>query len=370
MKTSKIYYAKPSITELEVRYATDAATHGWGENCYAYISKFEEMFAQHIGVKYAHATSSATGALHLGMAALGIGPGDEVILADTNWIASVAPVVHLGAAPVFVDILPDTWCLNPDKVEEAITPRTKAIIAVHLYGNLCDMDRLEAIAQKHQVYLIEDAAEAIGSRWGNRHAGSRGIFSAFSFHGTKTITTGEGGMFVTNNPDLHEKVGSLNNHGRTKREKRQFFASVVGYKYKMSNIQAAIGCAQMERIDELVARRRNIFFQYKGMLKGYPEISMNPINEKETYGYWMPTVVFSKKSGVCQDQILTTFGKNNIDGRAFFAPLSTQANFIKQDKNTIAYSIFQRAVNLPSYHELRPSDLDRVINAITFLYKK
>jgi perosamine synthetase len=191
---SRIYYTKPSITELEIRYAADAAANGWGEHCYDYIERFQRQFAQHLGVRHAIATSSATGALHLGMAGLGIGPGDEVILADINWIASAAPIVHLGAKPVLVDVLPDTWCLDPAAVEAAITPRTKAILAVHLYGNLCDMDALAAIAEKYGLHLIEDAAEAIGSIWHGRRAGSMGVFGAFSFHGTKTITTGEGGI--------------------------------------------------------------------------------------------------------------------------------------------------------------------------------
>ena len=156
--SSRILYTKPSITELEVAYATDAARNGWGDHCYEYIHRFEEAFRQHLGVKYAIATSSCTGALHMGLAALGIGPGDEVILADTNWIATAAPIVHLGAKPVFVDILPDTWCLDPNLVEAAITPRTKAIIAVHLYGNLCDMDRLLAIGEKYGISVIEDKA--------------------------------------------------------------------------------------------------------------------------------------------------------------------------------------------------------------------
>ncbi len=198
----RIYYTRPSITDLEVRYATDAAANGWGDRCYEYITRFEEAFKTHLGVDYAIATSSCTGALHMGMAALGIGPGDEVILADSNWIATAAPIVHLGATPVFVDILPDTWCLDPTLVEQAITPRTKAIIAVHLYGNLCDMDRLLAIGEAHGISVIEDAAEAIGSIYHGKRAGSMGVFGAFSFHGSKTLTTGEGGMFVTNDPDL------------------------------------------------------------------------------------------------------------------------------------------------------------------------
>jgi len=204
-----IPYTKPSITDLEVRYATDAAANGWGAHCYDYIHRFEDAFKAHLGVDYAIATSSCTGALHMGMAGLGIGPGDEVILADTNWIATVSPIVHLGATPVFVDILEDTWCLDPERVEQAITPHTKAIVAVHLYGNLCDMDRLLAIGASHGIPVIEDAAEAIGSVYHGKRAGSMGAFGAFSFHGTKTLTTGEGGIFVTNDADLYERVLTL-----------------------------------------------------------------------------------------------------------------------------------------------------------------
>ena len=181
---SRILYTKPSITELEVAYATDAARNGWGDKCYEYIERFEDAFCQHLCVKYAIATSSCTGALHMGLAALGVGSGDEVILADTNWIATAAPIVHLGARPIFVDILKESWCLDPDRVEVAITPRTKAIIAVHLYGNLCEMDRLLAIGEKYGIPVIEDSAEAIGSIYHGKRAGSMGAFGTFSFHGT------------------------------------------------------------------------------------------------------------------------------------------------------------------------------------------
>ena len=246
-QTRKIPYTKPSITDLEVQYATDAAANGWGEHCYDYIVRFEEAFKAHLGVKYAIATSSCTGALHMGMHALGIGPGDEVIMADTNWIATAAPIVHLGATPVFVDILPDSWCLDPEQVEAAITPKTKAIVAVHLYGNLCEMDALLAIGKRHGIPVIEDAAEAVGSVYHGKRAGSMGRFGAFSFHGTKTITTGEGGMFVTNDAELYEQVLTLSNHGRAREQSKQFWPDMVGFKYKMSNIQAAFGCAQYGR---------------------------------------------------------------------------------------------------------------------------
>ncbi len=362
----KIYYTKPSITELEVSFANDAAANGWGDNCYAYIDKFQGLFQDFIGSKFVHATSSATGALHLGLAALGIGAGDEVILADTNWIASAAPIVHLGARPVFVDILPDTWCLDPKAVEKAITKRTKAILAVHLYGNLCHMDSLEEIANKHGLHLIEDAAEAIGSHWQGQQAGSRGVFGIFSFHGTKTITCGEGGTFVTNDADLYEKVAMLNNHGRKVGDTRQFWASELGYKYKMSNVQAAIGCAQMQRAKELIARRREIFFAYYELLKEVEHISMNPVPRNgEEYGYWMPSVVFSKASGITQTKALQHFAKHDIDGRSFFAPLSLQANFTRQPQNIISHDIYLRAINLPCYHDINAEQINYISKCIT-----
>ena len=206
---SRIPYAKPSIGNLELSYAADAAENGWGDQCYDYICKFEAIFRKHLNVDYAIATSSCTGALHLGMAALDIGPGDEVILADTNWIATVSPIVHLGAKPILVDVLPDSWCINPRAIESAINENTKAIIAVHLYGNLCDMEQLMSISERHKIPIIEDAAEAIGSVYKGNRAGSMGVFGTFSFHGSKTLTTGEGGMFVTNSEDLYQKTLTL-----------------------------------------------------------------------------------------------------------------------------------------------------------------
>lgn len=361
---SRIFYTKPSITDLEVRYATDAAANGWGDQCYAYISRFEELFKQHLGVQYAIATSSCTGALHVGMAALGIGPGDEVILADTNWIATAAPIVHLGAKPVFVDILPDSWCIDPDKAEAAITPRTKAIIAVHVYGNLCDMDRLLALGEKHGIPVIEDAAEAIGSVYHGKRAGSMGKFGTFSFHGTKTLTTGEGGMFVTNDADLYEQVLTLSNHGRAKGQIKQFWPDMVGFKYKMSNIQAAIGCAQMERIEELINRKRDILNFYRKELASLKGVSMNPEPPGTTNGAWMPTVVFEPETGVTREKLQAAFATENVDARVFFWPLSGLPMFEPVISNTIAWNIPGRAINLPSYHNMSFEDLQRVVCVI------
>lgn len=350
--SNRIHYTKPSITETEVHYATDAAQNGWGDRCYDYINRFEKAFKQHLGVKYAIATSSCTGALHMGLAALGIGAGDEVILADTNWIASAAPIIYLGASPVFVDILPDTWCLDPQRVREAITSKTKAIIAVHLYGNLCDMDELMAIGEEYGIPVIEDAAEAIGSVYHGKHAGSIGKFGAFSFHGTKTITTGEGGMFVTNDADLYEHVLTLSNHGRGRGQTKQFWPDMVGFKYKISNVQAAIGCGQMERIGELIARKREIFTYYHERLCGLQGINMNPEAEGTTIGAWMPTVVFDRSTGITREILQAAFDAADIDARVFFHPLSSLPMFEPRQSNTVAWDIPERAINLPSFHEM------------------
>lgn len=364
---SHILYTKPSITDLEVRYATDAAANGWGDKCYEYINRFEELFKQHLNVQYAIATSSCTGALHMGMAALYIGPGDEVIMADTNWIATASPVVNLGAKPVFVDILPDSWCIDPEKAEAAITPNTKAIVAVHLYGNLCDMDRLLAIGEKYGIPVIEDAAEAIGSVYHGRRAGSMGKFGSFSFHGTKTLTTGEGGMFVTNDADFFEHVLTLSNHGRARGQTKQFWSDVIGFKYKMSNLQAAIGCAQMERIEQLVSRKREIMAIYRHQLAGLPGISMNPEPTGTVNGAWMPTTVFATGSGITREMLLAAFENENVDARVFFWPLSGLPIFSANLLNKNAYSISSRAINLPSYHDISTSELDRVTEILKTL---
>ncbi len=360
---SRIYYTKPSITDLEIRYATDAAANGWGEHCYDYIRRFETLFREHLGVEYAIATSSCTGAMHMGLAGLGIGAGDEVILADINWIASAAPITYLGAKPVLVDVLPDTWCLDPAKVEAAISSRTRAIIAVHLYGNLCDMDALLAIGAKHGIPVVEDAAEAIGSRWHNRRAGSMGKFGTFSFHGTKTVTTGEGGMFVTRDHALYERVLTLSHHGRARREARQFWPERLGYKYRLSNLQAAIGCAQMERIDELVAGKRRVFEFYCGGLRGLP-IRMNPEPQATTNGYWMPTIVVDVDVPFDRTAFLAACAADEIDGRVFFWPLSMLPMFDQKPENSVAYALYGRAVNLPSYHDLTEKEMARVVTLV------
>jgi perosamine synthetase len=361
---TRIFYTKPSITAREVSYATDAAANGWGERCYDYIHRFEAAFREHLDVPYAIATSSCTGALHMGLAALGIGPGDEVILPDTSWIGSVAPIIHLGATPVFVDVRPDTWCLDPVRVEAAITQRTRAILAVHLYGNMCDMPALLALGSRWGIPVVEDAAEAIGSAWQRGRAGATGTFGAFSFHGTKTVTTGEGGMFVTRDAALYEHALTLSNHGRARGQTRQFWADMVGFKYKMSNLQAAIGLGQMERIDALIARKRAIFARYRENLAAHSGITLNPEPEGTRNGYWMPTAVFAPETGVTRERLQAAFAAANIDARVFFWPLSSLPPFQSAPANANAYDLPGRAINLPSYHDMTDGEIERVADVL------
>jgi perosamine synthetase len=299
--------------------------------------------------------------------ALGIGPGDEVILGDINWVASAAPVFYVGATPVLVDVLEDSWCLDPQAVAEAITPRTKAIIAVHLYGNLAALDELTALAAKNDLALIEDAAEALGSAYRGQKAGSRSIFSVFSFHGTKVMTTGEGGMLATNDSDLRRKVDELNNHGRAFNEQRQFWPSELGHKYKISNIQAALGCAQLQRIDELVSGKRAVFARYRdALLTELPGATMNPEPEYTVNSYWMPTLVLPEDLAPKRDSLLDFMRLHAIDARIFFWPLSDTPVFkhVRSIPTPRAHNLSRRAFNLPSYHDLSLNDQQRVIETI------
>lgn len=368
----RIPYVEPSITELEVQYAADAAANGWGERQRMYVDRFEEQFSLHLGVPHSIATSSCTGALHMGLHALGVGPGTEVIMADTNWIATVAPVVHLGATPVFVDVLPTTWCLDPDQVEEAITGRTRAIVATHLYGNLCDMDALLAIGTAHSIPVVEDAAEAIGSVYGSHRAGSMGRFGVFSFHGSKTITTGEGGMFVTNDHELFERVLTLSNHGRPRSESRQFWPHTVGFKYKMSNIQAAVGCAQLQRIDTLVHRKRQILRQYEAefVRQKVPYWSFNHESAGCTIGAWMSTVVLEEPSGTSDiaDVMSRNLRAKGVDARPFFSPLTSTVPFRASSGSDLdsrwSYRLPRVSLNLPCAHGITDDDIGFVVATI------
>lgn len=317
-----------------------------------------------MGTKHAIATSSCTGAITLGLSALGISAGDEIIVPDTNWIANVAPILHLGAVPVFVDIDPITWCINPRLIESKISEKTKAVMAVHLYGNVCDLEELGQICKRHGLVLIEDAAEALGGSYKGNKLGTFGRFSVFSFHGSKTITTGEGGMLVTNDDDLAFTARVLNAHGRNPKVSKQFWSERIGYKFRMTNLSAAIGLAQLSRIEELLAKKRYILDFYRERLLEKAYISMNPIQDNCESGAWMPTVVFSHDSNITRELLQKRFFDSNIDARVFFWPISSMPPFESAKENVYAYDLPGRSMNLPSYHDLTDKEMERVISVI------
>ncbi|PNE10029.1 MAG: glutamine--scyllo-inositol aminotransferase [Beijerinckiaceae bacterium] len=365
----RIPVAGPSITDREVELCAEASRTAWYENHNVYNARFERMLAEYVGVAYAVSLPHCTAALHLALAALGIGPGDEVIGPDVTWIASMAPVTYVGAEPVLVDILPDTWCIDPNAVEAAIGPATKAIIGVDLYGSVCDWERLEAIAARHGLFLIEDAAEALGSQLKARKAGAFGSVSTFSFHGSKTVTTGEGGMLATNDAELFDRVLRLRDHGR-KPGDRFFLNEEIAFKYRMSAVQAALGVAQMERIDALIAQKRAIFGWYRERFGDTLGIVLNAEPEGVTNSYWMVTAVPDAGLGLDKFDLMAGLEKRNIDSRPFFSRLSTLRAFqgrerVKRfvapgDKGVHASTC---GVNLPSGYNMSEDLVDIVCRA-------
>lgn len=360
-----IHYTKPSITELEIEMVNEAMYSSWGSNAGNWVKKFEDKFSEMFGFSHAIATSSCTGALHMGLHALGIGPSDEVILADTNWVATVAPIVHLGAKPILVDINKENWCIDVEHAISAISPRTKAIIATHLYGNVADISKLQEVCFSKNIFLIEDAAEALGSTFNNKQVGGFGDFGIFSFHGSKTITTGEGGMFVSNSNELANKVRTLANHGRSLTESRHFWPSIIGYKYKMTDIQAALGLAQLIRFQELTQRKREIFSLYKSKLSHLPFVKLNPEQRNVLPSNWMTNIFVDNPKGPKREDFLKVMKENEIDARVFFWPLSSlKLSLVSPAFNVNSYFVSDRSINLPSYHDISESQQNKVIEIV------
>jgi perosamine synthetase len=367
---TRIPVAGPSITQKEVDYVADAVRTAWYGNSNVFHERFERAFAAYCGRRHAVSLPSCTSGLHLALLALGVGPGDEVIVPDATWIASVAPVSYVGATPVFADIDTRTWGLSPRAFAEVITPRTKAAIVVDLYGSMPNWDELAAIADRHGIRLIEDAAEAVGSRWRDRPAGAFGVMSAFSFHGSKTLTTGEGGMLVLDDDALLDRVWRLRDHGRVPGD-TMFLNEEVGWKYKMSSMQAALGLAQLERLDELVEGKRRVFGWYREMLNGWNEGTLNPDVPGLYNSYWMSTVVLDSRLGITKEALVPALRNAGIDSRPFFSPLSALPAFCRtaqaeaaRARNSVAYALTPFAINLPSALNLSREDVGRVCDAL------
>jgi perosamine synthetase len=366
----RIPIAGPWVTDHEVDMVAAAARESWYEDAGSYTQRFEQTFADYVGRRHALALPSCTSAIHLTLAALGIGPGDEVVVPDATWIASSAPIDYVGATPVFADIDPVTWCLSAGSLEAVITDATRAVLVVDLYGGMPDMDRILAIADRRGIAVIEDAAEAVGSKVGDRKAGSFGTTSVFSFHGSKTVTTGEGGMVLTDDGVLQDRMAVLRDHGRVPGD-TTFFNREVAYKYRMSDLQAAFGLAQVQRVDELVSRKRQIFSWYRQRLEGSPGIALNAEPEGITNSYWMVTVVLDVDCGITKEELGRRMLELNIDTRPFFHPLSSLPAYsehsqakVARERNVVSYRVCPVGVNLPSALNLTEPQVEFVCDAL------
>lgn len=343
--------ASPDLGDNELKYLIDAFLSTWISSSGKYINIFEDKFSSYCECKFGVAVSNGTVALHLALMALGVGREDEVIVPDLTFAATINTVLHAQAIPVIVDVEPKSWCMDPVEVEKAITPRTKAIIPVHLYGQPCDMDALSKICKKHNLFMIEDCAEAHGAKYGGKRVGSFGDIGCFSFFGNKVITTGEGGMCVTNSRELDEKIRILKDHGMSRQKK--YWHDVVGYNYRMTNLQAAIGVAQVERIDAILEKRYQIEEQYRKVLNNleFIELQRNNLPKRDKIT-WFVCVLLAK--GFNRGRYMEQLSQKGIETRPFFYSLSQMSIYRKYVfSNRNSQDISERGINLPMFTKLK-----------------
>ena len=351
-----ISISQPSITEKEITYVMDAVSSGWVSSLGKYIDLFEKKFAEFCGTKYALSTSNGTVALHLALVALGIGEGDEVIVPDFTFIATANAVKYTGAKVVTVDIDEKTLCIDPRRIEEAITKNTKAIIPVHIYGHPANMDEILKIARKYNLYVVEDAAEAHGAEIKGKKVGTFGDCAIFSFYGNKIMTTGEGGIITTNNKDLYERMLFLRDHAMDR--KKRYWHTEIGFNYRMTNLQAALGLAQLERIEELLERKREIFEWYEKALKDVEKIELNYEAEWAKNVFWMVCIEIEDCTEAKRDKLIAKLKEKGIDSRPYFYPISDMPMYKNKINNTpIVHKIYKRGFCVPSYFDLKKEDV-------------
>lgn len=362
MKKKFIPVAAPHLDEQDVAAVTAAVRSGWVSSIGPAIPEFEKKFAVYSGAKYAVATSNGTTALHLALAALGIGPGDEVIVPDLTFVSTANAVVYTGAVPVMVDVDPATWCVDPAAVSAAITKRTKAIIPVHLYGYPADMKAILKIAAKHKLLVLEDAAEAHGATIGKKKVGGFGSAAIFSFYGNKTITTGEGGMITTNDRRLYDRLRALRNQGA--HPTRRYWYTDIGFNYRLTNLQAALGVSQLRKIEKFIARKRSIAAYYSKALRGIPGIQLNPTTPGIRNVFWMSCLVLDTPAR--RVGLMRAFESAGIESRPFFAPVSALPMYKRKARHAtpVAHSLSARGINLPSGVDISESELKRVVRTI------
>jgi len=356
---------QPSLKGNERKYVNDCIDTNWLTWQGKYVREFEKSFAEYLGSEYASSTCNATVALHLALLALGIGVDDEVIVPTLTYIASVNSIVYCGATPVFCDVSPVTWQADPEDIRRRITNKTKAIMAVHVYGHPCDMDELTQIAAEYNLSIVEDCAESFGSQYKGKKTGTIGDVGVFSFFGNKTITTGEGGMVVTNNKTLIDRVNLFKGQGLA--QHREYWHEVIGFNYRMTNIAAAIGLAQLERADELIAKKRQIAGWYLEQLNDLP-LEFHRETGDVMHTYWMFTIL-THNPGL-RNKLREYLKENGVETRPVFHPVHTMPMYNDDFQQLkVAESIGWRGINLPSYPDLSHDDVSDICQIIHSFYK-
>ena len=350
--------AEPNLDGNELKYVVDCVKTGWISSIGSYVTKFENTFSRYCGMKHGIAVANGTVALHVALEALGIKKGDEVIIPSLTFVATANAVKYTGAKPVFVDSEPRTWNIDPEKIEEKITPRTKAIIPVHLYGHPCDMGRITEIAEKHDLAIIEDAAEAHGAEYKGKKIGSLSAISCFSFYGNKILTTGEGGMCLTNDEKLVEKMRQLKDHGMS--ANRRYYHLQMGYNYRLTNIQAAIGLAQLEKLEETIAIKRKNVQLYNSLLRNIKGITL-PVEESWAKNvYWLYSILIEKDYKLKRDELILKLEKEGIETRPFFLPLHQMPYMDEGLKLPIAEKTSEKGLSLPSSAKLTKEQIEAI----------
>lgn len=341
--------AEPCLGEEELNNVIEAVKSGWISSKGRFIEDFEKEFARYCGAKHGVATANGTVALHLALKALGIGKGDEVIVPTLTFVATANAVTYCNAKPVFVDSHPEYWCIDPERIEKKVNKNTKAIVAVHLYGHPCDMDWIKDIAEENELYLIEDAAEAHGAEYKGRKVGSFGDISCFSFYGNKIITTGEGGMCLTNDEELAEKMRILRDHGMSKQ--RRYWHEFLGFNYRMTNLQAAIGVAQLKKLDKFVEKKREIAKWYTEGLRELEDKDLIRLHPEMSWAkcvYWIYSVLVEDKARISRDELMRRLEESSIETRPFFVPMHLLPIYNCGERLSIAEGLSGKGLNLPS----------------------
>lgn len=358
---------QPYLTGKEKEYVNECLDTTWISSKGDFIKKFESEFAKFVGVDHATSVCNGTVALHLALLALGVKPGDEVIVPTLTYVASVNTIVQAGAIPVFVDSLLSTWQMDPEDVRRKVTPRTRAIMAVHLYGLPCEMQPLVDLCQEHDLYLIEDCAEALGSEYNGQHIGTFGDIATFSFYGNKTITTGEGGMVISQNAEIIQRAYLLKTQGVS--PIKEYWHEVIGYNYRMTNICAAIGLAQMERLDDILLKKRQIAVWYQQKLRDL-QITFQKECTLTKHSFWLVSILV--ESPELRESLRAVLRQAGVETRPVFHPIHTLPSYFKDGMESfpVATSLSQRGFSLPSWPGLTEEMVDYICQVIRDYYDR